>query len=142
MASEYWLSDCLEPCCDVDAVAVDPGVVEHHIALVDANAKLHLPRRIDGRIALGHRLLDRHGTPDGAEHAGELSKDTVAGCVDNAAAVLTDHRKNDRLVCFQVSDGCFFVSSHESAIARDVSREDSSQSTTRCGHCCGIPNQR
>ena len=89
------LRDALQPCGDVDAIAVDTGLVEDDIALVDADAELHAPSRIDGSVALGHCLLDRHRALDRIQDAGELGQDAVACRVDDAAAVLADHRQDD-----------------------------------------------
>ena len=42
----------------------------------------------------------------------------------------------------EVADGRLFVRAHERAVAGDVGGEDGSQSTARCGHSCGVPDQR
>ena len=44
--------------------------------------------------------------------------------VDDAAAVLADHRQDDRLVRLEVVDGRFLVRSHEGAVAGDVGGKD------------------
>jgi hypothetical protein len=41
-ANTPWLGQALQPCGNVDAVAVEPFPLYDHIAQVDANTKLHL----------------------------------------------------------------------------------------------------
>ena len=88
---------------------------------------------IDRGVALGHGLLDRDRALDRIHDAGELGEDAVAGRVDDAAAVLADHRQDDRLVRLEVADGRVFVSAHERAVAGDVGGEDGGQPALNLG---------
>jgi len=55
--------------------------------------------------------------------ARELSQDTVAGSINHAAAVFSDHWQYDGLVRFDIADGGFLVGAHQSAVARYVGSE-------------------
>jgi hypothetical protein len=43
----------------------------------------------------------------------KLRKNAVAGGIDDVSTVLSDQRQNDRLVRFEVANGCFLVGTHE-----------------------------
>jgi hypothetical protein len=66
---------------------------------------------------------------DSIYHARELGKDTVTGCVNDAAAVLTDHGQDHGLVRLEIADSRFVISAHESAVASDVCGKDGGQLT-------------
>ena len=127
------LGDALQACGDVDAVAVDARLVVDDIAEVDADAELHPTICFDGGVALGHRLLDGDRALDRVHDAGELGEDAVAGRVDDAAAVLGDHRQHDRLMRLEVADGTRLVSAHQRAVAGDVGGEDCGQPALNLG---------
>jgi len=37
-----WLSDCFETCGDVHTIAIETGIIEDDISLINTNPKLHL----------------------------------------------------------------------------------------------------
>jgi hypothetical protein len=72
-------------------------------------------------------------TFDSIYDAAELGEDDVAGGIDDALTMLSDHREHDRLMDLEIGDSAFFVGAHESAIARDVGREDCCQTAGNLG---------
>src|SRR5262245_19987033 len=84
-------------------------------------------------ISCAHRVLDGNRAFDGIRDAIELGKDAIACRVNNTAAKLADHWKNNGLMPFEVLDRARFVSTHEGAVAGYVRGKDSRQSTARPG---------
>jgi hypothetical protein len=123
------LGDLLKPRRDVDAVAVDPGLVVDHVAQIDADAKEHAPRRGHVRIACSHDRLNLHRALCRADRARELGEDAVARRVDDAAAVLADQRQDHGLVTLEVADGRRLVLPHEPAVTGDVGSQDGGEPT-------------
>ena len=58
--------------------------------------------------------------------AAELGEN--AGGIDNATAVIGDHRPNNCLMAFEVAHSACFVRAHQRSVEGDVSGEDGSQS--------------
>ena len=73
------LSNGLETSSDVDAIAVDAGVIKDNVALVDPDAEPHAAGFLYTSIALRHRSLDCHRTLGGAHDTAELCEDPIAG---------------------------------------------------------------
>ena len=114
------LSQRLQPRRDVDAVTVDPGLVVDHISQVDPDAKLHAATLGHLEIALGHQGLDLDRTLGGADDAGELGHDAIAGGVDDPPSVPADQRQDHALMALEVAHGRGLVLMHEPAVARDI----------------------
>ena len=113
-------SEPFQPRGDVDAVAVNPGLVVNDVPEVDADAEQH-------QAMLGHLLVSRrHDALDlgracgRANHAGELGEDAVARSIDDAAAVPAHQRQDHGLVALEVAERSGLVLAHESAVTRDV----------------------
>src|SRR5262245_18265986 len=123
------IRDLMKPGRDVDPVTVDPALVVDHVTQIDADAKKHAARRGRVLIASGHDGLDLDPAPGGTEHAGELGHDAVARGVDDAPAVLADHRQDRRLVTLERAHRGSLVLRHEAAIAGDVRGEDGGEPT-------------
>jgi hypothetical protein len=103
------------------------------IAEVDADAELHAARGVYVGVALSHGLLDGKRALDGVHDAYELGEDAVADDINDAPAVLSDHRENDRLMALEIADSHLFVCAHEGAVAGDVGRQDCCQSAGNFG---------
>src|SRR5262245_12919147 len=99
-ANAAGFGDVLQPCRNIDAVAVKTRLVVDHITDVDADPKLHAACRVGHRVALGHRLLHGNRALDGVYDACELGKDSVASRVDDTPAVFCDHGEVGCLVAF------------------------------------------
>jgi hypothetical protein len=65
----------------------------------------------------------------GIRDAIELGEDAIACSVNNTAAELADHRKNNGLMPFEVLNRARFVSTHEGAVAGYVRCKNGRQST-------------
>src|SRR5262245_31297896 len=121
-ANTAGLGDCLKTGSDVHAIAVDALLVVDNVAEVDAYAVAHLTFYWNAGIALRHNFLDGNRALDRVHDTGELSKDAIAGGVDDVSTMFGYHRKYHCLVSFEVADGCFLVRFHERAIACNVRR--------------------
>src|SRR5215469_5319034 len=73
-------------------VAVDVGVLDDDIALVDADPELDPLLRWNGSVALHHPALHLDSTSDRIDNAGKFDQQAVAGGLDDATAVLFDFR--------------------------------------------------
>jgi hypothetical protein len=80
----------LEPCRDVDAVAVNVAVLRDHVAEVDADPEVHSLVRRHLYIAPGHTLLYLDGAAHSLDHAGKFNKHSVARRPHDPATVLGD----------------------------------------------------
>jgi hypothetical protein len=83
---------CLQPCRDVDAVAVNVAAVGDHVAEIDPDAKSEAPLLGEIQIAVGHRALNFAGAAHRVDHAGEFRQHAVAGGLDDPAMMLADLR--------------------------------------------------
>src|SRR5262245_17802795 len=118
---------------DVDAVAIDAGVVKDDITLIDTDAETHATSFFYISIALRHRSLDRHRTFGCAHDAAKLRQDTVTSGVNDAAAVLLDHREYDSLMLLETANRIGFIRAHEGAVSCDVGRKNCRQPAGNLG---------
>jgi len=84
------VGETLQPPRDVDPITVDLIALDHHVAEVDADAKLHPALRRQLRVLGLERGLNIHRAIHRPNHAGELGKYAIAGRVYEAAVVLLD----------------------------------------------------
>jgi hypothetical protein len=124
-ANPVGVGEAFEARRNVYAIAIDVLAVYNDVAEVDADAELNSLVRRNIRIPILHRALDQHRELDGFDHAWELDQDAIASCLDNAALMLSD------LGVYQPSSmrlerrqGLGFVSTHKSAIADHICRDD------------------
>src|SRR5262245_47888583 len=87
-------------------------------------------RRLSGTPSLrGHHGLDLDRALGGADDAGKLGHDAVAGGVDDPPAVPADQGQDHALVGFEVAHGGGLVLVHEPAVARDVGGKNGGEPT-------------
>src|SRR5215510_12000819 len=70
------------------AAMFTPLLVMDNVAEIDAYAVAHLTFCRNAGIALGHHFLDGNRALDRVHDTGELSKDAIAGGVDDVSACL------------------------------------------------------
>src|SRR6516165_2131985 len=75
---------------NVDTVAEDVVLVDHNVAEIDTDAEIDAPLGFHAGIARGHLALHLDRAANRIDHARKLAEQTVARCVDDAAAVLLD----------------------------------------------------
>ena len=118
----------LDPCGDVDAVAVDVALVDDDIADVDADAEFDAAVFGNVRIALGGTALRVEREAHRVDGAGEFHQRAVAGGLDDAAVMFgnlgMEQFAPDRLYR---GKGAFLVGAHHAAIADHIGGEDSGQ---------------
>src|SRR3990170_7466276 len=96
-------SEPFEPGRDVDAGAVDPGLVVDDVPEVDADAEQHPAMLGHLLVARRHHALDLDRARGRADHAGKLGEDAIAGRVDDAAAIPAHQRQDHGLVALEVA---------------------------------------
>src|SRR5262252_8112578 len=121
------LGDALQTRSDIHPIAVDSGFIMDDIALVDTDPELNSARLFDLGIALPHGRLDCERAFDGVHDTPKLSQDPVACRINDPAPVLPNHREDDCLVLFEITNGGSLVSAHERAIAGDIGSKDRCQ---------------
>src|SRR3954447_6297897 len=89
------LGERLQAGRDIDAVPENVWPLDNDVTDVDAHSEFDAPFRRHCDIALSHPALDCDGAAHSFDDAGELRKQSVAGGLDNAPAVLVD-RRNDQ----------------------------------------------
>ena len=92
-------------------------------------------------VAISHAALDFDGAAHGFNDAGELRQQSVAGCLDDASAVLVDRRVDEDVqMLVQPRQRAFLVQAHQAAVTGDIRREDRRQSPVyTLRRQCGSP---
>jgi len=105
--------------------AIEVVALDDHVAEVDADAQFDAVVRGDTRVPPGYRLLHRDRTAHRIDDTGKFHQQTVAGGLDDAAAVLGDFRIDElaaqRLEAFERA---FLVRAHQPRIPRHIGGED------------------
>ena len=130
----------LQPCRDVDAVAVNVAAVGDHVAEIDPDAKAQAPLLGEVQIAVGHRALNFAGAAHRVDHAGKLRQHAVAGGLDDAAVTLADLRiQQFDEMRLEALVRALLVGTHQARIAHHIGGEDRGETTGggRGGHCSG-----
>src|SRR5215475_449795 len=122
-----WLGHALQTRGYIHPITVDPGFVMDDITLVDTDPELNSARLFDLGVALPHDRLDCDRAFDGVHDAPKLSQHPVACSINDPASVLPNHREDDYLVRFQITNGGCLVGTHEDAIASDIGSKDRCQ---------------
>ncbi len=122
------LGELLDARGDVDAVAEDVAILENDVAEIDADAEFYAPVGGDVGIAPPHAVLDLDRRAHGVGDALKLDQHAVTRRLDDAAAVLVDHRI-DQLDAMgaQPRERAAFVQLHEPAVADHVRGHDGSE---------------
>ena len=123
-ADRAGLGERLQPGGDVDPVTEQVLAVDHDIADMYADAKLH---RLVCRLLCalrGDRRLHRDRTLHGIDRAGEIGDDAVAGGVEDPAAVRRDQSVDDGAARLQPRERADLVARHQPAVAGNVGGEN------------------
>src|SRR5712692_6315370 len=86
------MGEAFEARRDVDAVAVDLLAIDHHVAEVDADAKLHSAVGWQTYVFRLERGLDLDSALDRIHNAGEFREHAIARGIDESSAMLLDKR--------------------------------------------------
>jgi hypothetical protein len=106
---------------DIHPVAENISVLQHDVADIDADAKLHPPIFVELVVRVSQLVLDFDRALDSRQRAAECGQNAVAGGSANSALVLRDKTIRDQAKGRQSRQGSFLVDLHHAAIARDVS---------------------
>jgi hypothetical protein len=112
---------------DIDAVAEDATVLDHHVADIDADAKDHAPLRGLVCVRGSNGLLDLRGAVDRIHHAGKFRQHAVARGSRDQSGVVLDQIVDDEAMVRQPRKGGRLVAFHMPAVGHDVGREDGDQ---------------
>ena len=123
------LGERLQPGRHVDAVPENVWLLDDDVADIDADSEFDALFGRHRDIALSHAALDFDGAAHGFDDAGKLGQQPVAGCLDDASAMLVDRRVDeDAQMLIQPRQRAFLVGAHKAAVTGDISREDRRQS--------------
>jgi hypothetical protein len=86
------LGDTFEPRRNVDAVAVNITFLDDDVANMNADSEFDALILRHGCVTFDHAVLNLNGTARGVDGARELNQDTIAGPLDDAAAMIRDLR--------------------------------------------------
>jgi hypothetical protein len=99
------LTDALQPCGNVDAIAHQIAIaLFNHVANMDAEAKLDPPVFGDACVSLDHSILHFDRAAYGVNRATELDYRAVAGAL-NDASVMSDYCRVDNIAA-EPSEAC------------------------------------
>jgi len=133
----------LQPCGDVDAVAINVVAIGDHVAEIDPDAKTQAALLGEVQIAVGHRALNFTRTAHRVDDAGEFRQHAVAGGLDDPAMMLADLRieQLDKMR-LEPLVRAFLIGTHQARIARHIGRENRGETAGggRGGHCSGGAN--
>jgi hypothetical protein len=97
---------------------------------VNADTKFDPEFRRHVDVCFGNRALDVHRTARCIDRTGEFDQHAIAGVLDNATAVCGDLGIDERLPKgSQLLMGAFLVATHQPAVAGDIRRQHSRQSS-------------
>ncbi len=117
----------LEARGDVDAVAQQVFVLDHHIAEIDADPKVHLAMFRQRIVARLEGLLDFHGAAHRLDDARELREHRIARGAHDAALMKGDDPVDHRAVSGEHPDRAFFIVAHLPAVSGGIGRKDACQ---------------
>src|ERR1700737_2832655 len=118
------LGQRLEPCGDIDAVAINVVLLDDDIAEIDADAELDAALQGDAVIVQCHVALQLDRAAHRIYHARELDQQPITGRFHNAAAMLGD--LGVRYFAAQRRQGrvrALLVLAHQPRIAGDIGRQ-------------------
>ena len=124
-ANPAWLGQGFEPRRTVDPVSKDVAILDHDVALMDADAQLDAAVCWIVTVPVGDLPLDFDGAAQRVDDTAELYEKPVAGRLDQPAAMDGDRRLNhlrpDRL---QPAECSFLVRADQPRIAGDIGSQD------------------
>ena len=127
------LGERLEPCGDVDPVAVNVVVLDDDVAEVDADPERDAPVLRHTRVALGQALLHLDRALHRLDHARELDQRAIAHQLDDAAVVLGDLRFDEFLAMrLERCERARLVGRHEPRVADHVRSQNRCQPALHC----------
>jgi hypothetical protein len=118
------------------------AAIDDDVAVMDANAELHLVACACRAIAPRHLALNLRCAESRFNDAAKLGQDAVAHQLDDPAAVFGNRRLDElRTLHLQCGERARFVLAHHAAVADDIRREDgSSRRSTRASAMTVAPD--
>ena len=103
------------------------SLCDHHVAEIDADAKLHPVVFDKFRVADHKFFLDRDGATHRLDRTGELGNDTVAGAAEYTPIMGLDQLIDYTAIGFKSSEGCFLILAHEPGVPNHIGGQDKRQ---------------
>ncbi len=122
------LGQLLQPCRDIDAIAIAIVAFDNHVAEIDPDAQVDATILGKTRIALSHSALHDRRALDCLDDASELCEQSVAHQLEDAALMLGNLRL-DQLFAIraQAFESPRLILFHEPAIADHIGGQDGSK---------------
>ena len=114
----------LEPGRDIDAVAENIPVLQHHIADIDADAKLHPAVFFEIVVRMRELVLDVDRALHRRQRAAERGQNAVARGAADPSLMAGDQPVGHATKSRQGRERSFLVDLHHAAVAGDVGGED------------------
>jgi len=118
-----------DPYALMNAIAEHFALIGDHVSHVDADAELHGTVGGEVVVAFRHQLLHRDRRLDGADDAGKLQQETVAGMLHDLAAMVENDRVGRASMRLEGGMGPGLVGPHHARVAGDVSADDGCQAS-------------
>ncbi|KSV77169.1 hypothetical protein N182_23970 [Sinorhizobium sp. GL2] len=120
-----WVGKALQPCGDVDAIAIKVVAIYQDIAEIDSDAQDDMTRFGQGSICGLHFPLQLDRSGQGIDRAWKLKEHTVTHQFDDAAAMRAyDRLENCRPTLLQRCERGDFILLHQSGVANNVRDDD------------------
>ncbi len=132
----------LQPGGDVDAVTEQVWSLDDHVSEMDADAEPHLLAGRATLVFLFDGVLDRDGAFDGIDRTRKIGDKTVAGGIEDPAAVGGDQSIEDCPVGLQPPQCADLVQPHQPAVLGNVGRKDHGELSFDYLDLCHRPSSR
>jgi hypothetical protein len=117
-------SECLQPCCDVDAIAKEVAALHHNIADVHSNPEVDATLRRDLIIRNCQRSLRLNRALKGIDDTPELRQYAVPGGIGDPATMRGNQGVHHQPTLGQIPERSDFVGPHQAAVTLDICREN------------------
>jgi hypothetical protein len=114
----------LKPRGNVHTVAEEVPSAYHYVTDVDTDAEIDALVSGEAGVRFSESSLRIHSALHRVNRTSELGKRTIARCICYPAPVVSNEPVEDRAPFGQLLERANLVSPHETAVARNVCRED------------------
>src|SRR5690349_4142985 len=126
------IGNSFEPRRNVNAIAIDVVGFDNDVAEIHANSVLYPLLTRERRVTPDHALLDDDAAADGFDRAVEYREKTVTGAFNKSSVMLDDRGVNELApIPLHARVRALLIHCHESAVAGDISGQDSRETPWR-----------
>ena len=133
--------ELLDPCCDVDVVAVEPPFMRDHVAGVDAGSEGHPAVCGRGLVERRDPLLEIERRQKRFGWIAELRHNRIAGVAEGSPTMRAAALDDDVAPLFEGRQGRLVVHSHQARETSRVDRNDRRElsDVPPSSHAAGLP---